>query len=137
MLGKISVITGAGIFAALGTLHLYFTFFSNKFLARDENVTQSMKRTSPVLTKDTTMWNAWIGFNASHSLGAMLFGAVYILLAVRHDDVLRDSWGFMAIAITTALFYLYLAKKYWFRIPFLGILAATICFCLAALAFYA
>ena len=136
MLGKIFVISGASIFAALGTFHLYFTFFSNKFLARDENVTESMKGTSPILTGDTTMWKAWIGFNASHSLGAMSFGAIYILLAVGHEDVLRESWELMALAVLTALFYLYLAKQYWFRIPFIGILAGTVCFCLAAIAFY-
>lgn len=136
MLGNLLVVTGGSIFAALGTLHLYFTFFSNKFLARDENVTESMKGTSPVLTKDTTMWKAWIGFNASHSLGAMSFGAIYILLAVRHEDVIRESWELMALAVLTALFYLYLAKEYWFRIPFIGILTGTVCFCLAAIAFY-
>ena len=41
-----------------------------------------MKQTSPVLTKDTTVWDAWVGFNASHSIGAMLVAAFYIPLAV-------------------------------------------------------
>jgi hypothetical protein len=38
-----------------------------------------MKQTSPVLTGETSMWDAWVGFNTSYSLGAMLFAADYAL----------------------------------------------------------
>src|SRR5438046_6957052 len=30
------------------------------------------------------MWRAWVGFNASHSMGAMLFGLVFAFLALAH-----------------------------------------------------
>jgi hypothetical protein len=74
----------------LGCAHLLYTFYTNKFDARDEPVTSSMKNTSPVLTKETTMWKAWIGFNASHSLGAMLV-AFYAPLAVTSMQVIREN----------------------------------------------
>ena len=67
MIEQVLLIAGASIFGVLGTLHLIFTFFTNKFDAYDSSVTEAMKNTSPVLTKDTTVWDAWIGFNASHS----------------------------------------------------------------------
>jgi len=66
---KILIIIGASIFGILGTMHLLYTFFTNKFTARNQHVVEAMQSTSPVLTKETTMWKAWIGFNASHSLG--------------------------------------------------------------------
>ena len=31
------------------------------------------------------MWRAWVGFNATHSLGLILFGALYGYLATRHS----------------------------------------------------
>jgi len=37
------------------------------------------------------MWKAWIGFNASHSLGAVLFGQVYGYLVLAHAPMLLSS----------------------------------------------
>ena len=122
---------GAGIFGALGTLHLLYTFFTPKFDPRDAAVAEAMKGTSPRITRATTMWKCWIGFNASHSLGAMAFAAVYLILAVRHPQLLSDSPAFLVLALVNALAYLVLACKYWFRIPLTGIAIATACFAIA------
>ena len=122
-------IFGSSIFGILGTLHLLYTFFTNKFDAIDQSVKDAMKSTSPVLTRETTMWNAWVGFNASHSLGAMLIAGVYIPLALFHFEVIQSSIWFSYLPVVVGLSYLVLAKKYWFRIPFTGILIATLCFC--------
>ncbi|WP_455710250.1 LIC_13387 family protein [Pseudoalteromonas maricaloris] len=46
-----------------------YTFSTEKFNPYDISAAEAMKRTSPQLTKETTIWRAWIGFNASHSLG--------------------------------------------------------------------
>ena len=129
---KTLLITGASIFGILGTIHLLYTFFTNKFEAHDPSVTEAMKSTSPVLTKETTVWNAWIGFNASHSLGAMLVAAFYIPLAAFHFEMIRQSLWFSILPALVGLCYLVLAKKYWFRIPFYGLLISTACFVLAA-----
>jgi hypothetical protein len=133
LIDQILLIVGASIFGVLGTIHLVFTFFSNKFNAYDENVTKTMKETSPILTKETTMWKAWVGFNASHSLGAMLVTAFYVPLALTNMEVIRDSIWFSILPVTIGLSYLILAKKYWFKIPFTGILISTICFIGAAI----
>jgi hypothetical protein len=89
---------------------------------------KAMRDTSPILTKDTTMWDAWIGFNASHSLGAMLVAAFYVPLAIIHIDVIRESVWFSLLPVVMGLSYLALAKRYWFKIPFIGILISTLCF---------
>ena len=132
MIEQILLIAGATIFGVLGSVHLLYTFYSNKFDARDEAVTTGMKNTSPVLTKETTMWKAWVGFNASHSLGALLVTAFYVPLAVTNMQVIRESIWFSILPVLIGLSYLFLAKKYWFRIPFIGILISTLCFIGAA-----
>ena len=37
-----------------------------------------MGEISPVITKETTVWRCWVGFNASHSMGLMLYGLISI-----------------------------------------------------------
>ena len=133
MIDQILIICGAAIFGVLGTIHLIYTFFSNKFNAYDKNVTKAMKETSPILTKETTMWKAWVGFNASHSLGAMLVTAFYVPLAISNMEVIRGNLWFSVLPIFIGFSYLALASKYWFKIPFIGILLATSCFIGAAI----
>ncbi len=128
MIEQVLLIVGASIFGVLGTIHLVYTFYSNKFNAFDPTVTKAMKRTSPILTKETTIWDAWVGFNASHSLGAMLIAAFYIPLALFNMDVIRETIWFSFLPVIIGLSYLALAKRYWFKIPFIGILISTVCF---------
>ena len=61
----------AAILLALGLLHLLYTFRGPKLWPRDASLQQRMSEVSPVITRETTMWKAWIGFNASHSFGAI------------------------------------------------------------------
>jgi hypothetical protein len=125
---QLLIIIGASIFGLLGLAHLLFTFFTNKFNAFNPDVTESMKGTSPVLTKETTMWDAWVGFNASHSLGAIFIAAVYIPLAAFNMDVISHSFYYSLLLVTISFAYLSLAYRYWFKVPLLGIGIATACF---------
>lgn len=118
---------GSLIFVVLGSLHLYYTLFTNKFASRSEALNESMRKAHPILTRQTTMWKAWIGFNASHSSGAIFIGVINFYVAWKYKNVLHDN-AFVAFTLFTTVFYLWLAKKYWFRIPFQGILIALICF---------
>jgi len=136
LLEQLLLILGASIFAVLGAIHLAYTFFSRKFHAFDRNVTVAMKSTSPRLTSETTMWKAWVGFNASHSLGALLVAAFYIPLAATHMDIVRESPWFAVLPAVVGLSYLALARAYWFKVPFAGILVATLCFLGSALSVF-
>ena len=111
---------GSFIFIYLGTMHLVFTFFTNKFSSKNEDVIVAMKSSSPLLTKDTTMWKAWVGFNASHSSGAIFIGTINLYLAHNYFELFTPF--LFGLNIITVVFYLWLAKKYWFKIPFIGIL---------------
>jgi len=119
------------IIFTLGLLHLWITFHGNSLQPRDAVLLHSLKTISPKLTRETTMWNAWIGFNASHSFGAMLFGLVYGYLAVRLPTLLFASLFLRAVGLLLLGAYAWLGKRYWFRIPFRGIVLALLCYVLA------
>lgn len=125
---QILLILGVSIFGILGTVHLIYTFFTERFSPYDLSVAEAMKGTSLKLTKETTVWRAWIGFNASHSLGAMLLAAVYIPLVINHFSVIENSLWYSMLPVVVAVSYLILAKNYWFKIPFIGISVSLICF---------
>jgi hypothetical protein len=125
------IIVGSLTLAGLGGLHLFYTFFSHRFSPRNASVEVEMKNTSPKLTGQTTMWKAWVGFNASHSLGALFFGLMNIFLAVSYLPIYSESWFIHVINVATLGFYFFLGKAYWFSIPFRGIAISTFCFILA------
>ena len=134
MISKILWLTGSAIFFILGTIHLYYTFFTTKFNPRNKSLLEEMKNTSPELTGETSLWRAWTGFNASHSAGAIFIGLVNALLAIKYFHVVEDSFALSFLTIVTSVFYLWLARRYWFSVPFYGLLIATGCFIAAPLA---
>lgn len=119
---------GSSVILLLGSAHLYFTFFTNKFSSKNQRVIDEMANSHPILTKDTTIWKAWIGFNASHSSGAIFFGGMNLYLAINHFSIFETAHFFFIFNIVTVGFYLWLAKKYWFKSPFIGILIGFLCF---------
>jgi hypothetical protein len=125
------VAVSAAILLLLGLMHLLFTFYGPKLLPRDAELQARMQQISPVITRQTTMWKAWVGFNASHSFGLILFGAVYGYLALAHGEFLFQSVFLLALGLILLLGYVFLAKLYFFRIPFRGVLIATILYALA------
>ena len=128
MLAKYLWEIGSVILVVLGSIHLFYTFFTNKFSSKNKDLISEMKSHSPILTNETTMWKAWIGFNASHSSGAIFIGILNLFLAIKHFDTFLNEHFFFIFNILTIAFYVWLAKKYWFRIPFLGILLTFICY---------
>jgi hypothetical protein len=123
---KLLLLAGCTIFVLLGAVHLIYTLFTDKFQPRDAGLMADMQRVNPVLTRRTTMWNAWIGFNASHSVGAIFFGVVYITIASENYGYLRASIALNILLLAVSLAYLVLAVKYWFSVPRNGIMLATI-----------
>jgi hypothetical protein len=131
-----SLIAGsAAIFMLLGLIHLVYTFYGPRLLPRDRDLRARMQEVSPVITRETTMWKAWVGFNASHShsYSLILFGAVYGYLAVVHGDFLFQSVFLLSLGLILLLGYVFLAKRYFFRIPLWGVLLATVLYALALL----
>ena len=133
MAAQILWITASFIYIILATLHLLYTFFTNKFLAKDRNTVEMMKQTHPLLTNKTTMWKAWVGFNGSHSAGGIFLGCINMLLAGLYYPFLSGAWPLIVLTVITSSFYLFLAIKYWFKIPLTGIAIATGCYIVASI----
>jgi hypothetical protein len=121
----------AAIAFLLGLLHLLYTFHGSKLWPRDAELRERMSNISPIITRETTMWKAWVGFNASHSFGAILFGVIYGYLALMHPEFLFDSLFLLAVGLVLLGGYAFLARRYWFSVPLRGILLSLALYALA------
>lgn len=118
-LASVLVTASGAIVAVFGALHALFTFRGPRLFPRDDALRARMHEVAPVITRETTMWKAWLGFNASHGLGLVLFGVLYAWLAL----------GFAALCA-----WLLLAKLYFFSVPLRGVALATVLYALGVLA---
>jgi len=137
MLAQSLLAASAAIFLVLGTIHLVYTFASNKFSPRDAALEARLREVSPVISRETSMWNAWIGFNASHSYGAMLYGLVYGYHAIFRFDVLRAMPFVLAVGFAFLAGFAIVAVRYWFSIPRNGILLSLALYVAGCIAAYA
>ena len=128
MIAKVLMVFSAGIILTLGVIHLVYTFWGPKLTPRDPALQISMSQISPVITKETTMWRAWVGFNASHSMGAILFGLIYGFLAIAHSQLLFQSPFLLIVGLAMLSGFFVLGKVYWFRVPFIGISISLACY---------
>lgn len=126
MISQILVASSAGIILMLGFVHLILTFRSDALSPKDQKLHLKMKEEELVLTPETTIWKAWIGFNASHSLGAILFGIVLGYLVIFYPSFLFGSWLLQIVGLLYLGAFLGLAKAYWFSSPFRGILVSLL-----------
>jgi hypothetical protein len=74
------------------------------------------------------MWRAWIGFNASHSMGAILFGLVFGFLALAHGQLLFRSPFLLVVGLAMLGGFVALGKLYWFSAPLIGVSISLACY---------
>jgi hypothetical protein len=122
---------GGSVFAILGLLHAVYTWADTRTPRRlvpdNPAVIEAMSTSSVRLSRGgTTMWRAWVGFNFSHSVGALMFGFGCIALALSLRSIMPPK-SVLLIPAGIGCVYLWLAVRYWFRIPVLGIAAGTLC----------
>jgi hypothetical protein len=120
------IAASAAVILLLGLVHLLYTFRGPLLHPSDAELTAKMMTVSPIISRETTMWRVWIGFNASHSFGLILFGTLYGYLAVRHRAFLFQSWFLLVLGFALLLGYAILAKLYWFSAPFRGVTLAAV-----------
>lgn len=135
MAAIVLMVLSASVVLLLGSVHLIYTLRGNKLWPRDAALRSSMEAVSPVISAETTMWRAWLGFNISHSFGAMLFGLVFGYLALAHSALLFGSTFLLWVGLLMLSGLSVLAKLYWFRIPLIGLSTALLCY-LASIAVY-
>jgi|HubBroStandDraft_2_1064218.scaffolds.fasta_scaffold53446_2 hypothetical protein len=128
MLASNLIFAGAALVLAMGTGHLWLTFFSRAFSPRDAELEARMQTAPVFFNKQMLLGKSWTGFNASHSMGPMLFGLIYGYLALIYPVFLLQSHFLMTLGAVTLLFYLFLAWRYWFYLPLMGIALASACY---------
>ncbi len=121
MSARLLMVLSASILLTLGTMHLAYTFWGTRLAPRDAALQVSMSRISPILTKETTVWRCWVGFNASHSMGLILFGLIYGYLALAHDQLLFRSPFLLLVGLVMLACLIVVCRLYFFRAPLIGV----------------
>ena len=122
------MVLSASIIFTLGVAHLVYTFRGPLLTPRDPALQISLSQISPVITRETTMWRCWVGFNASHSMGLILFGLIFGLIALAHDQLLFRSPFLLAVGLAMLGDFVVLCKLYFCRMPFTGIGISLACY---------
>src|SRR5262245_23938475 len=116
----------ATVMVLLGAVHVYYTVATNKFEPRDTDLKGRLEAVAPVLSSHMTMWKAWIGFNLSHSLGLLFFGAVFGYLAIFRFSALQHSTFLLVTGALVVIMYAVLSRLYWFSGSSRGIALAFV-----------
>jgi hypothetical protein len=126
------LIIGGSIFALMGILHglvaVIDVFRPRQFTPVDDSVQLAMKSTNVRFLKArASMWDAWLGFNISHSLGLFVFGGaiVWLGLSIAHIEIAKSV---LFIPVVIGLIYFFLSVRFWFYAPTLASAVATACF---------
>jgi hypothetical protein len=130
MVGAFLSIAGA-IYGLLGALHAVYTLLDirdpRRIVPDDPLVMAAMQTAKIRLTRgESTVWEGWVGFNLSHSLGALMLSSACFIVAACLRRFAFSPWVLLVLAAVSAV-YLLLAVQYWFRIPILGTAIATAC----------
>ena len=125
---RILMALSASIILTLGAIHLAYTFWGPKLIPRDPALQISMKQVSPVITKETTIWQCWVGFNATHSMGLILFGLLFGFLGLAHGQLLFQSPFLLLVGLAMLGALVVLCKVYLFSVPLIGVSIALACY---------
>jgi len=87
-----------------------------------------MSQIAPVITNETTMWRCWVGFNASHSMGLILFGLVFGFLALALGQLLFRSPFLLVVGLAMLGGMVVLCKVYFFSAPLRDISISLACY---------
>ncbi len=132
-------LAGALPFIVFGALHALLTPHtpsqSKALSPRDPAVRRAMASDTLFLSRRVTVWLGWVGFNLSHGLGAVVFGAAVLLVGRSQGSFQRQATVFLPFAVVVSMLYLVLALRYWFRIPIAGIATSLACFVISWILF--
>lgn len=125
-------LAGALPFLFLGAAHALATPLApgdrKGLTPRDPALPGAMAASTVLLTRRTAMWLAWVGFNLSHSLGAITFG-LFVLVVGRSPESFADQAALcVPLATVVAAIYVAIGMRYWFRTPIAGCALSLVCF---------
>jgi hypothetical protein len=126
------LLIGAFIFVALGTYHGVLTlrdlWAPSTFTPTDDSVRKAMQESRLALNQSVNLWDAWMGFNLSHSLALILFGGGLIIVGCQYFPAFARSSSLQLMAIVVAAAYVVLSLRFWFWGPAVGTGIGLFCF---------
>lgn len=129
---RVLFLLGALPFLLLGAAHVWATprrTTDRRGLSpADAELAKRMSESRVLLTGRTSLWLAWVGFNLSHSLGAVAFGAAVVLMGWNGSSFAQNGSFYVPFALVVSSLYLFLGIRYWFRTPILGCGLSVACF---------
>jgi hypothetical protein len=133
---QIFEIVGALIFLLLGLMHGVLTcqdlIEPRTFTPPDAALRQAMQKSRIAIHPQTNLWNAWLGFNLSHSLGLIMFGGTYFGIGLFCFSAFAQLRWLPICAVLVALVYLVLSIRFWFSSPVIAAGIALTCFVMAS-----
>lgn len=125
-------LAGAVPFLFLGTVHAFATPLAPSdrkgLTPTDPALPSAMAKSSVLLTRRTDMWLAWVGFNLSHSLGAVAFGLFVLVVGRSAESFAGQAALCVPLATAVAAIYVAIGMNYWFRTPIAGCALSLTCF---------
>lgn len=140
-MSQILIIVAASVFLLMGGGHGILTLKDLKnpkaFTPRDPELRKAMQQSSIGFHPTINLWDAWIGFNLTHSLGLILFGAAFLHVGVFEPLAFAQSPLLQTCAVVVSAIYLVLSLKFFFSKPVIGSAMGLVCFAIAAALAYA
>jgi len=131
-LSRLLFLIGTLPFIVLGLAHALLTLRDVRrptaLSPTDPALREAMAVTPLILTRATTMWRAWLGFNLSHSLGVIFFGGLLLALGLYDWPFVSETRVLIPLAVVVSGAYLLLAVKFWFQKPAWGAGLGLLCF---------
>ena len=135
-LAQLLVIVAASIFLLLGTLHGVVTLkdlsHPRAFTPNDPALREAMQRSGIRFHPRVNLWRAWLGFNLTHSLGIVVFGAAFLYVGVFAPKAFAASPLVQSAAVVVSALYFIVSLGFFFATPTIGAAAALVCFLAAA-----
>ncbi len=129
-------VAGTMPFILLGFAHGVYTWVERtrafRLSPRNPDVRRTMMETGLKIHPTANLWRAWLGFNFSHSLGAMVFGVFYLELALLDFNIIANNGLLLGLPVVFSGCLVMLAWRYWFIHPLIGTAMGFVCFAAGA-----
>lgn len=140
-MAQILIVVSAYIFLLMGVAHAALTLRDLRqpraFTPRDATLRLVMQQSSIALHPTINLWNAWLGFSMTHSLGLALFGGGFLYVGVMEPQAFAASWLLPATAVLVSAIYLVVSIRFFFAKPAVGSALGLVGFVLATVLAYA
>ena len=129
---QLLIIIGALPFLFFGVGHGLITLRDLRrpraFTPPDPTLRQAMQQSSIRFRADINLWKAWLGFNLTHSLGLVVFGAAFLYVGIVAPSAFASSLLVQSFAVVVSAAYLVASNKYFFIHPVIGSALGVVCF---------